>query len=398
MVGGIESKVIAYGFLLCALGDSFRQRYYRAAVWWGLTVSFHPVIGVWACGAMAGTAWWEYSRTKSLPPYNQILLFGLLFLVSAAPGLVPALSLLGNGSDQANFIQVYFRLGHHLDPMKFPLSSYCYYVGLVVIWVVLRTLLPEHHTERRFSTFCCFTVLVAVIGLVVGIRFGLPLEMWFQLLRTGLLKFYFFRLADLFIPMAAAVSLTRLVSYWANGELFPGLKIPPVSRKLQTGLILLVVVGIPFYVSAKGRDPSNMTRSQKQDWIDVCGWISQNTPANARFLTPRHSWAFKWYARRNEYISFKDMPQDADSLSEWFLRYKYQRSWIKEVEQNYWKNHTSGPLTATQDQMEELLFTTPTTHYLLHESLQLPLEPIYENETYKVYELPLEIGEENDLD
>ena len=52
-------------------------------------------------------------------------------------------------------------------------------------------------------------------------------------------------------------------------------------------------------------------------WQDCCRWIDENTPADARFLTPRRQQTFKWYAGRAEVASWKDIPQDAASIVAW---------------------------------------------------------------------------------
>ena len=47
LVGGVEGKVLCYGFLLAALGEVLQHRPILAAMWAGLAVSFHPVVGLW---------------------------------------------------------------------------------------------------------------------------------------------------------------------------------------------------------------------------------------------------------------------------------------------------------------------------------------------------------------
>ena len=67
--------------------------------------------------------------------------------------------------------------------------------------------------------------------------------------------------------------------------------------------------------------PSPAARSENlAAWQDACRWISENTPADARFFTPRLSQTFKWYARRAEVATWKDVPQDAAALVAWWNR------------------------------------------------------------------------------
>jgi hypothetical protein len=55
-------------------------------------------------------------------------------------------------------------------------------------------------------------------------------------------------------------------------------------------------------------------------WRDACRWVaeSREIPPDARFLTPRVSQTFKWYAGRSEVANWKDIPQDAESIVQWW--------------------------------------------------------------------------------
>lgn len=53
-------------------------------------------------------------------------------------------------------------------------------------------------------------------------------------------------------------------------------------------------------------------------WLDVCRWARDNTSPDAVFLVPRGCDSFKWEARRAEVGSWKEIPQDANSIVRWF--------------------------------------------------------------------------------
>jgi hypothetical protein len=59
---------------------------------------------------------------------------------------------------------------------------------------------------------------------------------------------------------------------------------------------------------------------QAAAWREICGWVRDNTPADACFLTPRGSTSFHWYTGRREVVNWKDIPQDAPSILEWRKR------------------------------------------------------------------------------
>ena len=56
------------------------------------------------------------------------------------------------------------------------------------------------------------------------------------------------------------------------------------------------------------------------DWRDACQWAADHTPPGTIFITPRGSNSFKWYSGRDEAATWKDMPQDASHLLDWYRR------------------------------------------------------------------------------
>ena len=64
-------------------------------------------------------------------------------MVFALPGLAPAVVMLVQSpsrelSLEADRIQVFFRLDHHLNPRSFPVAAYAGYVALIFAWLLLR--------------------------------------------------------------------------------------------------------------------------------------------------------------------------------------------------------------------------------------------------------------------
>ncbi len=54
----------------------------------------------------------------------------------------------------------------------------------------------------------------------------------------------------------------------------------------------------------------------------ACEWVvdSGKIPPGARFLTPRMAQTFKWYTGHSEVATWKDIPQDAQELVQWWAR------------------------------------------------------------------------------
>jgi hypothetical protein len=113
----------------------------------------------------------------------------------------------------------------------------------------------------------------------------------------------------------------------------------PLTRRL--GRVVLVSALVPFAVSSYGRSTVGVPPSVSndllgkdvgaavavqqnvfRDWMAVCRWAGASSDPDAVFLTPRHQQTFKWYAGRAEVVNWKDVPQDAASLREWYRRFQ----------------------------------------------------------------------------
>jgi len=50
----------------------------------------------------------------------------------------------------------------------------------------------------------------------------------------------------------------------------------------------------------------------------MCQWIKANTPKDAKFWIPRDGQTFKWHAQRSDIGTWKNIPQDAESIVQWY--------------------------------------------------------------------------------
>lgn len=349
VVGGVEAKGFAYACVFVALAAACARNWRRAGVFGGLAVSFHPVVGGWALLAsgiaLAGQAivrraagrgreadrpeQGEGAATATVPDRSEQLgghrnrHWQALFYASlcALPGLIPAVGMLlaapsADIARQADEIQVYTRLDHHLNPKAFPVSSYASYGGLLVAWLILRPYAGFSSAELFFLRFVLGAALIAVGGLAIGWLCDSP----------GLLKFYPFRLFDVALPVACAVTSAGLVCrFAATASEEHGF----LSRARTFVACAPFAIGFVWslWEPAIDRNPSGLRIDRWNNWVDACRWIEREVPADALFLTPRFNFAFKWYAQRAEYVAFKDCPQDAVNLVEWKRRLDTIQAW-----------------------------------------------------------------------
>jgi hypothetical protein len=369
------------------------RRWIAAGACCGLTVAFHPVVGVWgilAAGLALGRRAVQRNQPSCETLIRNILLGMVACAVCALPGLLPVFKLLGETdattSFRANYIQVTYRLAHHVDPMMFSAFAYIFYALLTVAWLCVRRRTDRSAAESFFATFVLGTMLIAVVGILIGLG-PRPIETmpWYKF-RMSLLRFYPFRLFDAVLPMAFAVAVAEWFAARPDQpEAQASVSVGQASNRQPVATVLCVVVLCAVIVvaatlapTANGR-PTILTGRRLDDWRAACGWIATNTPANAVMLTPEESWAFKWYAERAEYVNLKDCPQDAAGIVEWNRRLKFLGKWTSD-------NYEDEQYDA--DELRSLRQRTGITHIVASRLGPIVTDPVYENRSFRVYALP----------
>ncbi|MEX2286235.1 MAG: DUF6798 domain-containing protein [Planctomycetaceae bacterium] len=398
IVGGIEAKVFAYGFLFAAMGCWIDARRYRAALLAGLAISFHPVVGVWGliAAVFASLVERRHRRDDVAPPsravrqLRQWIVTAALLLVAASPGLIPALKF-ASGADpvlqqKAAYIQTFYRLQHHLDPMAIPWIAYGSYLGLAAVWLVGRRRACLNPGERWFTWFVAGSVLVLLAGVLLGLRTGPPAEMPLWQIRARLLRFYPFRLADAMIPLAASMVIVGLARQVAARKADQTSRQIGLFRAIPGAALVCALIACIFLPSLD-RNPSRLSTQQLADWKDVCGWIAAKTPVDALFLTPTFNSGFKWYAHRPEFVCYKDCPQDAAGIVQWNNRLRFLSDWRSA------HADSRGRISAEAiSKLRELSKTYEANgiQYIVSVDGWLgpfPLDAVYENRTCRVYSL-----------
>lgn len=385
VVGGMESKVPAWALVLWAVRPLVERRYYTASVLLGLAVAFHPVVGVWAifC-AVIGLLWRDASRLSDwFAPAalrNRTAPCILIMVVCSLPGLIPAIASI-SGSQlsaverlDADFIQVFIRLNHHLDPMHFPAQRYAVYLVMLAAWCWIQWRNPQQAGRGFWMPFVLAAALLAGIGFLLGWGPRPATEMAGFAWRGWLLKFYPFRLIDILMPIALSLSLaevwrTAVIERTANDS---------QPRTVLRWLLPAVLVAISCSIPVASRNPSRMPADRWQDWIRACEWIDAETSADALIMTPRQGWGFKWYAGRAEYFSPKDCPQDSAGLLEWFARSRVAKRFegTARTEKQY-----SAQL------LLELQQTTSADYVVVNSALPGAIEAVYTNDHFAIYDL-----------
>lgn len=390
MVGGAESKVWSYGFLMLAASGLLEGRLGLSGLMAGLAVSFHPVVGCWgvACAAFAVIVqrygpWYQHDCLPSKPvdastvTWASLVTGIILFMLAALPGLIPAVQSLQAPSaeiaSEADFLQVAERLPHHLDPLTFSIRAWRDYALLLIIWGLVRSRYRPTRALLAVELAMGAALLIAIAGLVAawGPR-PIKAMSWWQV-RVKILKLYPFRLCDMLIPITLVWTVI--------GPLIPrSAEIP--STKFRRGVLSacgLGLLAVALFVSGQDRNFQDQPPNVKADWLSACHWIRENTPQSASLYATNDNWSLRWYAERPEYFHFKDCPQDAANILEWHRRY-----WV--IYQ--WKIDAFQDGRVSIDELKSLRRKTGITHLVCGRFGPLEIPPAFNSPNVKVYQLP----------
>lgn len=394
VVGGFEAKGLAYFFVLMALASLVRKDFCWLWPYLGFASAFHVLVGGWATIAVLicllgqflfrtqdaissaiaeddqsdGNDESEPSLQASLPKQIVFMLAGAcLAAVGALPPLLADLSADPVIKAMASEIYVQDRISHHLVFNAFTASRVAGFAVLLVIFgVVVRKLKPvdtqaKSNWQRLFG-FAIGSLCISFGGLMLS---GVSEQeaAWAQS-SFGLLRFYWFRMADFAVPCATSLGLIALLQVlWQRGSLGRGVAI-------AGGVAIAVTfgwIGFDRHSDPRPRadraalpnyaDSENRTMGTYRNWLRVCQWIKDNTAADAQFITPDQQQTFKWYAQRAEVVNWKDVPQDAQAMVDWSRRV----SWLIDPQ----RRSGLGLMDYSDLQLQDLAATYGATHLLV---------------------------------
>lgn len=423
IVGGFESKVPSWGCGFAAIAwwlqaDAGRSRWMLVAcgITLGLSVALHPVVGMWCVVAVglaecvcrvsglrslameqpAGPGRMPVGRWLNVLAIDSACVL-LPCLLTALPGLLPALQVLRDTqvtrseAELANFIQVFWRLKHHLDPTEFSEAAWLSAAVLLTTaglagFALCRTPVPAATRVRvqRLGVLLGMVTLIAAAGVLIGWHWVPARDMQGWEWRAALLRFYPFRLFDGLLGVVTALLLClgwqhrvwplRRAGYGGNRQTAAGLRSWPLAVHGAALAWLLLA-----WSDSRHRTPNGYTPEAYADWQSACAWIREHTPADALFLTPRESFAFKWFAERAEYVVYKDCPQDAAGILEWNRRLWYLNGWTQ-------RSSADGVYDAAD--LSRLRDATQIDYVVTRILGPFESAPVYSGRLWQIYRVP----------
>lgn len=376
VIGGAEAKVFAFPLMFLGMEALVRQRWNRAWILFGAAAAFHVLVGGWS--VLAGLIAWAVLRDRpSLVRMMPGLVVG--FGVSLI-GLVPSLAMNWGVDratvDQANHIYVVQRLSHHLDPRTMADELILRFVVLTVAWAIAALAVRGQVAQRRLAAFVLGAVVIAAIGTAIAAT-----ARWYPVRAEGLLRFYWFRLADLAVPLGVSVAVAGLLAEGLARRRAPawiGLAMALAATGYHYGDHL--ISRVEGYPAVADQDPF------QDEWLEACRWVAgtDKVPRNAVFFTPRLSQSFRWYTGRGEACNWKEIPQDARSIVAWWRRLRDIYFVKAEANERKWLDslcERDAPSVA------KLAARYHVTHLITQKDPQLPFELLYTNEKYAVYRI-----------
>jgi hypothetical protein len=339
VVGGFEAKGIAYFFVLLALGNLLKHDWKWVWPSLGAAAAFHVLVGGWAMLAtmfasiaVVTTAHQRESLPSLVKRFWIPFAIGIgLSLLGAIPPLLADQALNDNISIAARSIYVNHRIAHHLSFDAFPVIHVARFIGVLLFWIGLSRWLAtrSHFHARRLRPlflFCYGSLVISFCGLVLS---GLAQQGGqYSIVSEGLLRFYWFRLADFSLSMTTAMACCAVACVLIKSN----------KRTTQFSCVtcfVCIIAASAVVIYEKNLDPrpradrrslpsymddESRTIATYRNWKRVCKWINENTPTDTVFITPHEQQTFKWYTGRTEVVCWKDVPQDAEGILDWNQR------------------------------------------------------------------------------
>jgi hypothetical protein len=390
MVGGVDTKTIAYASVLLSCSTFFRKRYLLGFAFAGAAISFHVLIGLYAMFCMAvaillNRAWrseWRICIRRCWP----IFITGILGLRAIIIQLLPQGAV---DVTKAWEFYVKYRVPQHVLPAAWS-GGYTWIVVLALATYLFLAFYFFRQTPaaRFIAAYALGCVSLFLFGLVIYAVGEIPL-----------LRYYWFRFPDVMVPFMSAVLVALLLSDFSDGRL----TIPSLSRSLQSkarlilnreGPILITVAIIILIIAQQMYELGTEYTDFKYANIEkarrhVFGWVAKNTPREAVFLVDPTSANFYIYAQRAMFVSFKHSPQSAAEILEWHKRielcngnrflYKTGFESEKELQTNFYN--------LDEDQIRQIANSYGINYYLGSSKQRLPFEHAYSNSYFTIYKV-----------
>ena len=200
------------------------------------------------------------------------------------------------------------------------------HVLLIAVFAALWRPLRRHVQFRRLAAVVWGAVCSCCSAGCWTRRLGN--ESW----AARLLRYYWFRASDVFVPLGVSLAVVMHLARGAlsartcRGDGTGGHHLSGRRQLVPDRSTPCIGKSSPPRIAREASDESRVGSMARCLRLDPLAASS----AQAIFLTPTDHQTFKWYAQRAELVTWKDVPQDAESIVEWSERLTRRPSLARE--------------------------------------------------------------------
>ncbi len=389
IIGGSETKTLAYTFSLLAIAYTTEYRYRWALVFAGLATSFHVLVGIYAsfCLGLAILALPSHRRH-----FLEILKSSWLWFIFSANGLYFLIVSQLNAELPANPAMAWeyyvkFRVPHHTLPEYWLKSqnTWIFYVSLIAS--IAPFLINELRSMRILAAQLLGCYLLILIGLLL-----------YQAGDETTMRYFFFRYADTMIPLVTfCITAATFISMLKRLEEQFSLATAPLTQWAKLAGYFFIALSLSYasykFVRTMQWHHQQTDRPEIASRKAVNSWIKNTLTQDVVILIPPFLQEFYVEAQRSPFVSFKHTPQSALNMAEWITRMELLNQGPLPIESlpgfdarddvhRHYFSLSPSAIEAIHQAYPEI------THLLSSSESDYPFPLLYGNDVYKVYALP----------
>jgi hypothetical protein len=383
----IMPPTFAHAFVLLSAASLLRDRYRSAALFAGLAALFHLQIGL-ICAAMIAPLYLIKLKQFGV---RETLLIIALFVIAAAPGLFDLFQMLRRGLLSAPSTE--YSLAYYIDfrhPHHFELLS-----ATATLWVVAHALIQiaAYFLLRLFNRDEARSVgKLAVMSLTLVALALVHFTDYYLIKDDRIAAIQFIRLSPV-ITVFGAICLTAMINVWVEAKA-TRIGRSRIALSANAALILIAALwGVRVATRPDALFHFGVTRyaEQSSNWIKICRWIKANGPRDAVYLTPPGVNGFTSLSDRSNVGDFKNNPDGALHLTEWFERLRDLAGGKlpegRGFDNRQLLNRAYAALSA--EQLVEIGKKYGAEYAVLPRASKAELEIIHQNDGYRLVKLPV---------
>jgi small basic protein len=233
LIRALEPKAIAYSLILFGITFMLRENYRLMALFLGLAISFHVLVGGWA--ALTVLLWFLCCRRDIFSQFYRLTAIVIIYFIAASFAIPPIIrqlfSVTSDPAFSASYIYVHLRTPHHLNPLSWSLEQWIQPIIYFLFFALTIYLLWNRKNSVQFSLG--MFALCAMIPFTLGILIA-PWDA-----EGKILQYYPFRFGDVMFPL-----ITCLLFIYSLQAKFLAAKLTEKGFLLSSLMIVTITVVI----------------------------------------------------------------------------------------------------------------------------------------------------------